>query len=592
MAAERVERRLTVIVAADIAGYSRLMATDEEGTLARLKAHRKALIDPKITEHHGRITKTTGDGLLVEFVSVVDALRCVVEIQRGMLERNADIPAERRIDFRVGVNIGDVIVDGDDIYGDGVNVAARLEGMAEPGGILVSHLVRDQVLDKLSFGFDDLGEQSVKNIPRPVRTYRVRLSDEAATPLRALAPERSGPPHLSLVVLPFANLGGDPEQDYFVDGVTESLTTDLSRISGSFVIARNTAFTYKGRPFDVKKIGRELNVRYILEGSVQRGGSRMRVNVQLIDAGSGNHLWAERFDKPVADLFDMQDEIVSRLAGALDAQLIAAEARRAEQAPNPDSMDLFFQGMAWFNRGLTPEFLDQARSFFERALALDPANVDALVWMAGLDAVVGGALYSADRSARVARAEAALVKALTLAPEHALAHFFMGVVQIWTNRTVDGVAEFERALAINRNLAVAHAHIGLAKLFMGRGEETESHVQGALRLSPRDVLAYVWILFAGIAKLCLGADGEAIERFRRVIEINRNIPNAHFYLAAALAHAIRPDEARTAAKAGLSLNPAFTISKFHLGAQSDNPIYLAQRERMIDGMRKAGIPEE
>ncbi len=463
--------------------------------------------------------------------------------------------------------------------------------MAEPGGILVANVVREQVLDKLSFGFDDLGEQSVKNIPRPVRTYRVRLSDEGAAPLRALVPERSGPPHLSLVVLPFANLGGDPEQDYFVDGVTESLTTDLSRISGSFVIGRNTAFTYKGKPIDLKKIGRELNVRYILEGSVQRGGNRMRVNVQLIDAGSGNHLWAERFDKPIADLFDMQDEIVSRLAGALDAQLIAAEARRAEQAPNPDSMDLYFQGVAWLNWGLTPKYLAQARGFFERGLALDPANVDALVGTALVDWVVAGPLYSDDRAARLAAAEAALTKVLFLTSEHALAHFAMGMVRIYTNRAVEGIAEYERALAINRNLAVAHAHIGLAKLFMGYGEETEAHVQEALRLSPRDTFAFSWIEIAGAAKLHLDAEEEAIARFRRSIEINPNFPLTHFYLAAALAHANRLGEARVAARAGLLLDPSFTIAKFRLGAQSDNSTFLAQRERVIEGMLKAGVPE-
>ena len=291
-------------------------------------------------------------------------------------------------------------------------------------------------------------------------------------------------------MLPFANIGGDPEQEYFVDGVTESLTTDLSRISGSFVIARNTAFTFKGKAVDVKKIGRELNVRYVLEGSVQRGGNRLRVNVQLIDAETGNHLWAERFDKPVADLFDMQDEIVSRLANALDAELIAAEARRAERSLHPDAMDLYFQGRAWLNKGITPEYMAQARGFFERALALDPGNIEALVGMAMVDMAVGSRFYDRDRAAQLAAAEATLTKVLSLAPNHALAHCSWAVVQMFTNRAAQGIAECERALALDRNLAAAHGFIGFAKYFHRSGAETEAHVNEALRLSPRDNFAY------------------------------------------------------------------------------------------------------
>jgi TolB-like protein/Flp pilus assembly protein TadD len=408
----------------------------------------------------------------------------------------------------------------------------------------------------------------------------------------ASALEKSGPPRLSIVVLPFANLGGDPEQEYFVDGVTESLTTDLSRISGSFVIARNTAFTYKGKPFDVKQIGRELNVRYVLEGSVQRSGNRMRINVQLVDAETGNHLWAERFDKPVADLLDMQDEIVARLASQLGTQLISAEARRAERAPQPNSMDLYFQGMACRNKGLTPEHMTQARSFLERALALDPGNLEALVGAAHVE--VASAIYfpTGDRAARFAAAEATLTKALSLAPEHAEAHFLLGRVQIFTKRTVQGIAECERALALDRNLAAAHAIIGTAKHFMGRGEETEGHVREALRLSPRDTFAYIWMAIAGIAKLGLGADEEAVVRFRRALEINRNYPIAHFfYLAAALAQLGRLDEARAATQAGLALHPTFTISRWRSYVPSDNPTFLAQGERVFDAMRKAGVPE-
>ena len=326
-----------------------------------------------------------------------------------------------------------------------------------------------------------------------------------AKPAPAPAPEKSAPPRLSMVVLPFANIGGDPEQEHFVDGVTESLTTDLSRIRGAVVIARNTAFTYKGKPLDVKTIGRELNVRYVLEGSVQRGGNRMRVNVQLIDAETGNHLWAERFDKPLADLFDMQDEIVARLAGALNAQLVAAEARRAEQAPNPDSMDLYFQGLAWLNKGLTPDNVAQARSFFDRALAADPDNVDALIGSARADVVEGAHLFVTDPMAAFAAAEAKLTKALSSVPDHARGHMLLGLVEIFTKRAAEGIAECEHALALDRNLANAHAIIGLGKIFIGRAEETEAHIAEALRLSPRDTMAYIWMTIAGMAKNHLGS---------------------------------------------------------------------------------------
>ena len=331
----------------------------------------------------------------------------------------------------MGVNIGDVIVEPHDIFGDGVNIAARLESIAEPGGICISSAAYDQVRGKVGVEFADLGEQNLKNIALPVRAYAVVWEGSSpATQAERARPGGPSPPRLSIVVLPFANLSGDPEQDYFVDGVTESLTTDLSRISGSFVIGRHTAFTYKGKAVDLKQIGRELNVRYVLEGSVQRSGNRLRVNVQLIDAETGNHLWAERFDKPMADLFDMQDEIVSRLANTLNAQLIAAEARRAEHSLHPDALDLYFQGIARWNRGWTPSNMIQARSFFERALGLDPENVDALVGIAVVDVASAGFLLVDDADLRVAAAETALIKALSLAPQHALAHLYLGAVQL------------------------------------------------------------------------------------------------------------------------------------------------------------------
>jgi TolB-like protein len=489
--------------------------------------------------------------------------------------------------FRIGINLGDILIEGDDILGDGVNVAARLEGIAEPGGICVSSSAYEHVLGKVPVDFTDLGEQTLKNIARPIRAYAVGLNanaHQAATP-------PSTAPRLSLVVLPFANIGGDPEQEYFVDGVTESLTTDLSRINGAFVIARNTAFTFKGKAVDVKKLGRELSVRYVLEGSVQRGGNRLRVNVQLIDAETGNHLWAERFDKPVADLFDMQDEIVSRLSNTLNEQLIAVEARRAERAPHPDATDLCFQGAAWFNMGRTPENMAQARGFYEGALALEPGNVEALVGTALVDFGIGTNLLPDDRIERLTAAEAAVTKALSLAPNHPLAHNVLGLVQTFTNRAAQGIAKYERALELDRNLAVAHASIGIAKFFLGRGGETEAHMEQAFRLSPRDTLVNIWTMFVGLAKLWQGADAEAIVWLRRSVEANRNHPGAHFNLAAALALVGELDEARAAAQAGLALNPSFSIRRSRANAPSSHPVYLAGRERVYEGLRIAGVPE-
>jgi TolB-like protein len=467
-----------------------------------------------------------------------------------------------------------------------------IEGIAEPGSISLSEDAYRQVRDRLKEGFADLGEKELKNIARPVRVFAIKTGSAGPASETHVPPQdKAGPPRLSIVVLPFANIGGGSEQEYFVDGVTESLTTDLSRISGSFVIGRNTAFTYKGKHVDLKQTGRELNVRYVLEGSVQRSGNRLRVNVQLIDAESGTHLWAERFDKPVADLFDMQDEIVARLANQLETRLIAAEARRAAHAPHPDSMDLYFQGLAWRNKGEVPQFLTEARGFFERALALDPDNIDALVGMAWTDAEMAIGFLTEDRVARFAGAEATLTKALSLAPNNALAHFLIGAIQDRTNRAAQAITECERAVTLDRNLAFAQAEIGVAKIGLGRAEEAEVHVQEALRLSPRDTNAFLWMGIVGHAKLHLGADQEAVAWLRRSNEANRNHPPAHFFLAAALAHLDRPNEAQAATQAGLALNPTFTIARYRVGASSDNPTYLAQRERVYDGMRKAGVPE-
>ncbi|MGY4627897.1 adenylate/guanylate cyclase domain-containing protein [Bradyrhizobium sp. USDA 4486] len=585
----RVERRLAAILAADVAGYSKLMHHDEEATHIRLTALLAKAVDPAITGHSGRIVKNTGDGFLAEFPSAVEAVRAAVQFQSRVNELTAHEVDEWRIAFRVGINISDVIVEPHDIFGDGVNIAARLESLAQPGGICISSSAYDHVRGKAEVEFIDLGEQILKNIDRAVRSYAI-IWDGLSTSQRAPLPSCS-PPRLSIVVLPFANLGGGPEQEYFVDGVTEALTTDMSRISGALVIGRHTAFTYKGAAIDLKRIGRELNVRYVLEGSVQRSGDRLRVNAQLVDSESGSHLWAERFDKPLADLFDMQDEIVARLASALNAELIAAEARRAQRSVDPDAMDLYFQGVAIANRGTTPEHLTQARGFFERALVLDPGCIDALVGRAGLDEAAVAALLTDEPSPLLRTAEATVNKVLSLAPQHALAHLRLGVVYVLTNRVPEGIAECERALALDRNLAHAHAWIGLAKVYIGRAGEAEADVQEALRLSPRDTRSYIWLMIVGMAKFHLGAYGEAVVCLRRSIEANRNHPLAHFWLAAALAKMGAIEEAKRAARAALALNPSFTIRRVRSHLPSDNPIYLAGRAQLYEGLSLAGVPE-
>jgi TolB-like protein/class 3 adenylate cyclase len=587
-------RKLAAILAADVVGYSRLMGEDEAGTARAVREHREAG-RPIVTGLGGRIVKTTGDGLLLEFPSVVAAVECAIAIQKLMAERNGETPESKRIVYRIGVNLGDVLVEGDDILGDGVNIAVRLEGICEPGGVLISGAAYDHVRGRIEAEFVDLGEKTLKNIARPLRVYAVATGSETAAPSPSVPePKRQGPPRLSIVVLPFANIGGDPEQEHFVDGVTESLTTDLSRIRGAVVIARNTAFTFKGKPLDVKTIGRELNVRYVLEGGVQRGGNRMRVNFQFVDAETRNHLWAERFDRPLTDFFDMQDEIVARLANALNAQLVAAEARRAEQAPSPDSMDLYFQGLAWLNKGMTPDTLAQARSFFDRALAADPDNVDALIGSARADLREGANSFVTDSVAAFAAAEAKLSKALSWVPDHARGHVSLGLIHILTKRAEQGIAECEHALELDRNLAQAHFAVGWGKIFIGRPEETEAHIAEALRLSPRDTLSYAWMSNAGVAKNHLGSWEQGVGWFRRAIEANRNFSLAYFHIAAGLAQLGRLDQASYAVKAGLAVNPAFTISRARAAyaPASDDPTYQAQFEPILEGMRKAGVPEQ
>jgi TolB-like protein/class 3 adenylate cyclase len=582
-------RKLTTILAADVAGYSRLTATDEEGTVARLRALRHELIDPLIRGSHGRTFKTTGDGILIEFPSVVDAVRCSVEVQRGMMMRNVNVPTDSRIEVRVGIHLGDVIVDRDgDLFGDGVNIAARLEGICQPGAVCLSSAAYEQVRDKVSAEFVDLGERELKNIPRPIHAYAVIISSlDKPSRTDAGAARSSAAPRLSIVVLPFANIGGDPEQDYFVDGVTESLTTDLSRISGSFVIARNTAFTYKAKSFDVKQIGRDLNVRYVLEGSVQRGGNRLRVNVQLIDAESGAHLWAERFDKPVADLFDMQDEIVARLANTLNAQLIAAEARRAETVSVPDAIDYCFRGRATLNRGESLTIVRESQALFDEALRLDPSNVEALVGAArSLTTAVFGNMTD-DPTSHLDKAENLLRRALSIMPEHAMAHALLGGIHARRGRIDDDIAECEQAIRLDPNLPFAYLTLSVANLYLDRPEECLNHLDEAIRRSPRDPLFYIFHYVTGGALVSLGRFEEAIAAYRRSIDTNRMHPAPYFYMGAVHWHLGRHAEAKRWIDEGLALDPTFNVRR----VLSIMPKEMAKkRAPILDAMRQAGVP--
>ena len=589
MAIERPNRRLTTILAADAVGYSRLVGTDEEGTLERLRAIRKDLIDPVIAAHRGRIVKTTGDGLLAEFASVVDAVRSAVDMQRAMAESNAGLAPDRRIEFRVGINLGDVVVEDDgDLMGDGVNVAARLEGIAEPGGICLSSAAYDQVRGKIDIAAQDRGQQQLKNIAELVQVYALSPAHPAAA-----APHTAVAPRLSIVVLPFVNLGGNSEQDYFVDGVTESLTTDLSRIPGAFVIARNTAFTFKSKPVDVRVIGRELGVRYVMEGSVQGGGDRIRVNAQLIDTETGAHLWAERFDKPRADIFDMQDEITTRLARTVGIELVAAEGRRAERERpnNMDAVDLAMRGWAILNQPLSLRRDRAACDLFDAALRLDDRNVDALVGLAFYHGNDLRTFASTNRDEQLRIAQTAITEALTLAPGNALAHFVHANVLHVSGATERSLRELEFAITLDRNLAWAHADAGFMKVLLGRAEEAEADLTNAIRLSPRDPGLDRWHALLGIADLFLGRLESALDRLRKSVEINPNVAMPHFFLAAASALSGRAAEAREARNAGLRLDPNFTVARFRNERRSENPTFLAQRERIYEGLSLAGVPE-
>lgn len=582
-----VSRKLVAVFAADVEGYSRLMGIDEVGTLKGL-TERRAILDRLIGEHRGRIANTAGDSVLAEFGSAVEAVECAVKAQAALGASNSSIEPERRINYRIGVHVGDVMVRAGDLFGDGVNIAARLEGLAEPGGVCISASAYEQVQGKVAAAFKDIGEHTLKNIARPIRAYAVSQGRPAGDVFKQSSVSAAP---LSILVLPFTSIGGNPEQSHFADGITESLTTDLSRIPGVSVIARNTAFTFKDKAVDVKRVGRELNVRYVLEGSVQQGGNRLRLNAQLIEVEAGNHFWAERFDKPIADLFEMQDEIVSRLANSLDVEMVGAEARRAESVDQPSSMDLVFQGRDLLNRRTTPQASLKALDYFDRALARDPHNIEALIYRAAMNCLIGGAIMGGDSARQFAAAESASTEALARDPKHPIAHLVLGSVYIFTGRASQGIAECERALALNRNVATAHAFIGFAKLLLGRPAETEAHIVEALRISPCDAFAFWWMNWAGSAKVQLEEFEEAASWFRRAIEDNRNYAWPHLGLAGALARLGSIDPAKAAMREALVLDPHFSIRSLKSKLPPIDPRLQQRRERWLEALRIAGMPE-
>ena len=591
MSEERVERRLAAILAADIAGYSRLMGADEEGTLAAIKTLRRELIDPKIKEHRGRMVKTTGDGALVEFASVIDAVRCAVEIQRETAERATAIPAERRIEFRIGINVGDIIIDEDDIYGDGVNVAARLEALAEPGGICVSRVVRDQVRDRLDFAFDDKGEQQVKNIARPVRVYVVRPGERAAGGIAA-APLAAAPPpeKPSIAVLPFQNLGGDPEQEYFADGIVEDIITALSRNRAFFVISRNTTFTYKGPAVDVGRVARELGVRYVLEGSVRRGGNRVRITAQLIDAASGRHLWADRYDRELADVFEVQDEIARTITGELAPGIIAAEMQQARRkdAAQLDAWEVTMRAH-WHIRRFTREDMAEARRLLEEAIALDPTNAMAYSDLAVAlhFAVVFG--WVDDLPLSFARCGEMARRAVSIDDGDANAHTALAIFELFSGRHEEGRRRVRRALDLDPNSAFARGYLGTCYGFAGDYEGAVQHCNEAMRLSPRDPLLIVWHLGKGWAALLSERFAEGVEFATEAAGANPEFPDIYAVLAAAHGHLGDADAARVALDELLRRMPDLTAADVRLNRPFGSA---AQRERFLQGLRLAGLPAQ
>jgi adenylate cyclase len=579
-------RRLAAILAADVAGYSRLIGADEGGTLERLRALRRELLDPKIAEHRGRLVKTTGDGLLVEFGSVVDALRCAVDVQHEMDRRNTGVASDNRIELRIGINVGDIVVEDGDIFGDGVNVAARLEALAEPGGICVSARVQEDAAGKLDLVFEDIGEQQLKNIARPVRAYRVVTATRPATPQPGADPPLPDKP--SIAVLPFQNMSGDPDQEFFADGITEDITTGLSKVRWFFVIARNSSFTYKGRAIDVKQVGRELGVRYVLEGSVRKSVNRARITAQLIDATIGSHVWAERYDRELADIFAVQDEITERVVGAIEPQLYAAERFRSQRKP-PESLDAWecvIRALSCIAQSSLAGY-NEAEALCRRAIAISPSYGQAhslLSWV-----LLRRTDWSGDVASFFAEAEARARTALDIDEQDPWAHLTHGLVLYRQRRHGETERAFHRALALNPNFALAHAVLGLPLAYRGAYGEAVESAERAMRLSPHDPLvgrqASHTMVFAEFAA---GHYADCVTWARKTIERHPGHLPPYFALIAATALQGDTLAAGEALADLLSRRPDFSLT----WARENMPNTGELLERLLEGFRRAGVPEE
>jgi len=592
MATTTATRRLAAILAADVVAYSRLMGADEEGTHERLRAHLVELVDPKIAEHHGRTVKHTGDGLLAEFPSVVDAVRCAVEVQRGMIDREPEVREERRIRFRIGVNLGDVIVEEHDIFGDGVNVTARLEALAEPGGICISRMVRDQIRDKLPYQFDDIGEQVLKNIARPVRVYRIRLDGKAETQSSRTPDELpqsplSLPDKPSVAVLAFTNMSGDSEQEYFADGMAEDVITALSRYPFLFVISRNSSFTYKGRAVDVKAVGSELGVRYVLEGSLRKSGNRIRVTAQLVDAETGNHIWAERYDRDLVDIFTVQDEITEAVTIAVAPAIRNAELQRAARKPT-ESLDAWaaYQRGLWHFFKLTPEDNILAQGFFQQAIDVDPTFAGGY---RGLAMAYGQAVT--DFRARTpieahSSAESLARRAIALDPADAEAHSTLAGVKLYARGDYEGaLAEAQRALALSPNLASAHGTLAQTLIFSGQPEEGLVALERSIRLDPHNRMPQVRLNLLTLGLYFSRKYEASAEVAKRALRLNPEYPLTYRWLAAALGQLGRTAEAKEALERAIEIAPA----SFDQFVRQRMPWHRPEDyAHMVEGLRKAG----
>ena len=585
-----MERRLAAIMATDVVGYSRLIRADEEGTLIALKALRADLIDPRIAERHGRIVKLMGDGMLVEFPSVVDAVHVATETQQAVAKHNANLPEDKRLVLRIGINLGDVVIDGDDIQGDGVNVAARLEGLAEPGGICISGAVYDQVRDRMNSPFEDMGEQQIKNIERPIRVWRwltdgdVKASDTASPETPPALPDKP-----SIAVLAFDNMSGDPEQEYFSDGIAEDLTTALSRIGWLFVIARNSAFTYKGEAVDVKRVGRELGVRYVLEGSVRRAGNRVRINAQLIDAGSGRHVWAERFDRQMEDVFELQDEIVTHIAATLGPEITLAEIERVrgKRPGTLDAWDHYLRAVSAYHRMTKDDVADAVRHL-DKAIEIEPdfANASALLGLCHLHIGMHGWIRPVSRAFEEARR--ITKEAVRLAPSSPETNQALALVLWATGESEQAITAARRAIDLNSNYAEAYAALGLALTFFGELEEGLTACRKAERCNPRDTRGSRLYDAEGHAYFMLGDYEKAIEVSKKCLHQDPSCFGAVVTLAGSYAYLGSEAQAKRSIDELLRLIP-----RYSLRAIRKNPMFTRAEhiDKLIEGMRLAGLPE-